>query len=98
MYPVLSTCYSCMLLMRHGMLKSRLCNGWRLIRLCWVLIRRRSLNHRIISNCRELSSKLLVYCMELGKSMLKLGRELPVRRWSIPMAMNISRYMNLIVW
>lgn len=53
------------------------------------------MKHRVVSDSRELSCKLLVYCMELGESVLKLWRELPVRR-SIPMA--IPRRVNVIVW
>ena len=94
MHPVLSTCRSCLLLLRHGMLKSRLCKGWWLIRLCRILVGRYPMKHRVISDSRELSCKLLVYCMELGKSVLKLWRELPVRR-NIPM--NIARCMNVMV-
>lgn len=54
------------------------------------------MKHRVVSDSRELSCKLLVYCMELGESVLKLWRELPVRRRSIPMA--IPRRVNVIVW
>lgn len=54
------------------------------------------MKHRVVSDSRELSCELLVYCMELGESVLKLWRELPVRRRSIPMA--IPRRVNVIVW
>ena len=54
------------------------------------------MKHRIVSNSCKLSCKLLVYCMKLGKSVLKLWRELPVRRRSIPMA--IPGSVDVIVW
>ncbi len=100
MYPMLATCCSCLLLLRHSMLKSRLCKGWRLIRLCLSLIGRHPLKHRVVPDSRELSCKLLVYRMKLSKSLLKLWGELPVRRWrrSVPMAMAVPRRMNVIVW
>lgn len=81
------------------MLKSRLCKGWWLIRLCWRLIGRHSLKHRVVSNSRKLSCKLLVHSMKLGKSLLKLWRELCLKSTiPIPMAMAISRRMYVVVW
>lgn len=87
-----------MLLLRHDVMKSRLCKGLWLIGLCWRLIGRNSLKHRVIANSRKLSCKLLVYCMELGKSLLKLWRELSLRKSTSPMAMAVSRRMYVIVW
>ena len=54
------------------------------------------MKHRIISNSRELSCKLLIHCMKLGKSVLKLWRELSVSRSSISVA--IPRRMDVNVW
>ena len=54
------------------------------------------MKHRVVSNSRELSCKLLIHCMKLGKSVLKLWRELSVSRSSIPMA--IPRRMDVNVW
>ena len=54
------------------------------------------MKHRVVSNSRELSCKLLIYCMELGKSVLKLWRELSMSRSSISMA--IPRRMDVNVW
>ena len=79
-------------------MKSRLYKGWWLIRLCWRLIRRHSLKHRVVANSRKLSCKLLVYCVKLGKGLLKLWRELTLRKSTVSMAMAISRRMYLIVW
>ena len=80
------------------MLESRLSKGWWLIRRCWKLISRHSLKHRVVSNSRELSCKLLVYCMELSKSLLELRRKLSLRKSTIHMPMAISRRMYVIVW
>ena len=55
------------------------------------------MKHRVISNGRELSCKLLIYCMELGKSVLKLWRELSVSR-SSSISMAIPRRMDVNVW
>ena len=54
------------------------------------------MKHRVITNSRELSCKLLIYCMKLGKSVLKLGRKLSMNWNGIPMA--IPRRMNVKVW
>ena len=97
-YSVLSICGSCLLLLRHGMLKSRLRKGWWLIRLCWRLIGRHSLEHRVISNSRELGCKLLIYSMELGKSLLKLWRKLSLGESTGPVTMPVSRGMYVIMW
>lgn len=80
------------------MLKSRLRKGWWLIRLCRGLIRGNSLEHRIISNSRELGCKLLVYSMELGKSLLKLWRKLSLGKSTGPMTMPVSRGMYVKMW
>ena len=58
------------------------------------------MEHRIISNSRELSCELLIYCMELGKSLLKLWRKLSLGKSTSPMdmAMAISRGMYVIMW
>ena len=79
------------------MLKSRLRKGWRLIRLCWRLIGRHSLNHRAVSNSRKLSCKLLVHGMELGKSLLELWRKLSLRKGTIPMAMTMTISSSMCV-
>ena len=73
------------------MLKSRLSK-------CWWLIGRHPLKHRVVSNSCELSCKLLIYCMELGKSLLKLRRKLSLRKSTMNMTMAISRRMYMIVW
>lgn len=54
------------------------------------------MEHRIVPNSRELSCKLLVYCVELGKSLLKLWRKLSLGKSTSPMAM--TRGMYVIVW
>ena len=54
------------------------------------------MKHRVISNSRKLSCKLLIYCMKLGKSMLKLWRELSMSRSSI--SMTIPRRVDVNVW
>ena len=54
------------------------------------------MKHRVVPDSGKLSCKLLVYCMELGKSLLKLWWELCLRKNTIPMA--ISGRMYVIVW
>ena len=93
----MSNCRSCLLLLRHCMLKGRLCKSWCLIRLSWRLIGRHPLKHRVVPDSRELSCKLLVDGMELCESLLKLRRELSLRKDAIPMAMAVPRRMYVVV-
>ena len=56
------------------------CIDWLLERLSLSLVRLYALKRRIIPNGSELSSQLLIYSVELGKSLLKLWRELPISK------------------